>query len=140
MKIYIRDILLVIVIFGMGLAWWKDHSHNNRVETDLRLEMANQEASLRSLETTSETAHREANVLAEEVRRLRSVIRSSLDDQRRWFELEVRGNELVAIKPGTSDTDVLTLDTVKRIEAATGMKAQRLRHLLTPISELEFAR
>ena len=140
MKIHIRDMLLVIVIFGMGCAWWKDNSHHKRVETDLRLEMANQEASVRMLEARSENAHREANILAEEVRRLRSVIRSSIDDQRRWFELEVRGNELVAIKPGTSDTDVLTLDTVKSIEAATGMKAQRLRHLLTPISELESAR
>lgn len=85
-------------------------------------------------------ANDEADVLSEEVRRLRGVVKSSLAYQRNWFELEVKGKSLIAIHPGTTKSNLLTKDLVERIEAETGLEAKRLRHFLTPVSELKLGR
>jgi hypothetical protein len=83
------------------------------------------------------TANCEADVLSEDVRRLRGIVKASLRDKRNWFELEVAGNKLVAIRPAISNTSTLTLETVDLIESATGLEARRLRHFLTPIADLQ---
>ena len=140
MKLHIRDGLWVVLVVGMGLAWWNSSNRFTREISQLHGELGSAERQLRANEAYYERANREADLLSEEVRRLRGLVRSSLADQRQWFELEVESNKLIAIRPGTSESQELTLDAVERIEARTGLEAQRLRHFLTPISELELGR
>ena len=136
MKLSIRDGLWLIVAVCMALAWRNSSLHLTDVASQLQRTMDAAEAALQAHDAHIKKANREADVLSAEVRRLRGVVKSSLADQREWFELEVSGNQLVAIHRGTSDSNELTLDTVEKIERETGLEAQRLRHFLTPIPEL----
>ena len=136
MKIHIRDMLLLFVIVSIGLAWWKDRSGHHAEIRRIRVDLEAAESSLESRNKALQVASQEADILAVEVRRLRGVVKTSLGDQRQWFELEVEGKKLIAIRAGASQANVLTLENLERIESETGMEAPRLRHFLTPISKL----
>ncbi len=140
MKFHIRDLALVIALIGLGLAWRNEAANHKKTlqEVQSSLERAGQRLQLQQREL--ETANSEADVLSEEVRRLRGVVKSSLADKRDWFELEVTGKKLVAIRPATSSTRTLTLETVELIESETGLEARRLRHFLTPIADLQLGK
>ena len=140
MKLHIRDGLWLIAVLALGIAWWNDSSQLQKSVRELHLEMDVVEDRLKMHEAYLRVANEEADVFSDEVRRLRGVVKSSVADQRDWFELEVKGKTLVAVRPGTSESNLLTLDTVERIEAATGLEARRLRHFLTPIPELQLGR
>lgn len=140
MKIHIRDIVWLIVLVSMGLAWWQDGTQHRHAEAKLQLDLKTTESSLAARDAGLSMANRETSVLCAEVRRLRGLVQASLEDQREWFELEVQGKKLVAIRPGTTLANTLTLDTVERIETETGLEATRLRHFLSPISELRLDR
>lgn len=75
----------------------------------------------------------------EETQALRQVLKQSLDDQRKWFELQVQGNRIIAIGPATSDSAEVTARVVEIAERITGLDGHRLRHFLTPIKRLELA-
>lgn len=137
MKIYLRDIIWLMLLISLGLAWWNDGARLRKTANDLRLEADAAEQRQMRRDTQLETANMEADVLLGEVRRLRGLLKSSLADQRQWFELEVERNELIAIRLATSESNVVTMDTIERIESETGLAAKRLRHFLTPIPELQ---
>jgi hypothetical protein len=125
--------LLLIVLFGLGLGWQKDAFNHRIAIEDLKLNLQRADERLLLAERRVRSANSEADVLSEEIRRLRGIVKSSIADQRDWFELEVSGNKLVAIRPAVSQTSALTLETVERIEYETELEAPRLRHFLTPV-------
>ena len=75
----------------------------------------------------------------QEILSLRHVLKQSLGDQRKWFELQVRGNRIIAIAPATSESANVTTRIVDLAERKTGLDGQRIRHFLTPIKQLELA-
>lgn len=73
----------------------------------------------------------------QEILSLRHLLKQSLGDQRKWFELQVRGNRIIAIASATSEPANVTSRIVNLAERKTGLDGQRLRHFLTPIKQLE---
>ncbi len=140
MKFRIRDLLLLIVIVGLGLAWQKDALNCKIAMKDLRLNLQRTEERLLLADKRLYLANTEAELLSEEIRRLRGIAKSSIAYKRDWFELEVSGNKLVAVRPAVSQAQVLSLETVERIESETGLEAPRLRHFMSPIADLEIGR
>ena len=135
MRFPTKDALWLMLLIALGLGWWlhSDRQANLAAHLERRLEDA--ESREATNERHAELAASECDVMVEEVRRMRGLLKSSIADKRDWFELEVAGNRLIAIRPATSESRVLTLQTVEQIESATGLVATRLRHFLTPISE-----
>ena len=137
MKLNIKDGLWLIAIVCVCLAWRND-SQTIRVELqEMRRESDQLHQLMKRNDQATANAIAEADLLAEEVRRMRGVVKSSLQDQRTWFELAVERNQIVAIRPAVSNEEMLTLKAVELIEAETGLKASRLRHFLSPISALK---
>ncbi|WP_442511094.1 hypothetical protein SH528x_002759 [Novipirellula sp. SH528] len=79
-------------------------------------------------------------VQSQEILSLRELLKRSLGDQRDWFELQVKGNRIIAIGPATSDSVEVTPRIVDIAERKTGLDGQRLRRLLTPIEQLKLGR
>lgn len=75
----------------------------------------------------------------QELLSLRHLLKQSLGDQREWFELQVKGNRIIAITPATSESARVTIRTVDFAERKTGLDVRRLRHFLTPIKQLELS-
>lgn len=137
MKFYIRDLALLIALIGLGLAWRNEAVNHKKTLHELQSSLESASRRLQLQERQLDTTNGETDVLSEEVRRLRGIVKSSLADNRDWFELEVSGKKLVAIHPAISNTSTLTLETVELIESETGLEARRLRHFLTPIADLQ---
>lgn len=141
MQFRIRDALWTMIVVAMSLAWFG--YARQQAEFAHIFEQRVNEADARAKNAESENKRwvgRAASMklvgqeLDEEVRRLRGVIKGSLADQREWFELEVSGKRLVGVRLATVDSP---LRTIEEIEATTGLDAKRLKHFLTPISELQ---
>ncbi|WP_039962527.1 hypothetical protein [Rhodopirellula europaea] len=75
----------------------------------------------------------------QEILSLRNLLKQSLGDQRKWFELQVQGNRIIAIASATSESAKVTTRVVDLAERKTGLDGRRLRHFLTPIKQLELA-
>ena len=75
----------------------------------------------------------------QEILSLRKLLKQSLGDQRKWFELQVQGNRIIAITSATSESTEVTTRVVDLAEKNTGLDGRRLRHFLTPIKQLELA-
>lgn len=73
----------------------------------------------------------------QEILSLRNLLKQSLGDQRKWFELQVQGNRIIA--SATSESAKVTTRVVDLDERKTGLDGRRLRHFLTPIKQLELA-
>ena len=136
MQIRIRDIIWLTALVCIGLAWWIDHTRQQKEADELRADLSAADRVVQMCEDELRLANSEADKLYDEVGRMQGVVKLALKDKRTWFELRVRANEIVAIRPAIKTTDELTLEIVAEIEAATGLKAQRLRHYLTPIPSL----
>jgi hypothetical protein len=134
MKPYVRDGFSLILVIAMGLAWWNDDWQRRKALEQVTRRAESMQKLVERSDRHLALANSEADGLSEEIRRLRGIVKLSLADKRTWFEIEVKGKKLIAIYPATSQSDGLTLETVERIESATGLEAQRLRHFLTPIS------
>jgi hypothetical protein len=137
MKVRIRDALWTMVMVALSLAWLNNSSR--QASYAKILEHGIQVAELRAARSAqlAESGRLECKAMDEEVRLLRGLLKTSIADQRDWFELEVSSNRLIAIRPATPESPKVTLQTVEQIEAATGMEAQRIKHFMTPISQLQ---
>lgn len=145
MKFRIRDALWLMMIVALGLVW-SNYARRQAVYCQ-GLEQRVKDAYARVADARSETARwaeraqatrQECQALEGELRRLRGVVKSSLADQRDWFEIEVSGKRLVAIGRGTTESPELTMQTIEQIEAATGLEfSKRFKHFMSPISELQ---
>lgn len=145
MKFRIRDALTLTMIIALGLAWFsyaqRQASYSQILQQ--RVKDAAARVTIANAETarwarSAEEINRECQSLAEEVQRLREVIKTSIADRREWFEIEVAGKRLIAVRPGTTSSPDVTLRTIEQIEAATGLEfSKRLKHFMTPISELQ---
>lgn len=77
---------------------------------------------------------------SQEILGLRHLLKQSLGDQRKWFELQVEDNRIIAIGPATSESVEVTPRVVDIAEGETGLDGRRLRHFLTPIEQLKISR
>jgi len=150
MKFTTRDTLWCVSVTALIAAMLvTSRRHASHVES---LGMRIKEAEKRSIEHRVElelaTEHwerlaTEAEEIQDEQRQeilsLRHLLKQSLGDQRKWFEIQVRGNRIIAIASATSETANVTTRIVDLVERKTGLDGQRLRHFLTPIKQLEIA-
>jgi hypothetical protein len=151
MKFSLRDIIWATTIVVMTFAFWvasRQHSSHVRLLSE---ELA--DAQKRSSEFEEKAEHAVENYrrsVAEskqmldsqrqEILSLRELLKRSLGDQREWFELQVKGNRIIAIGPATSDSVEVTPRIVDIAERETGLDGRRLRHFLTPIEQLKLGR
>ena len=151
MRFQVRDVLWITVVIAVSLGWLVDSRRQKAHATALALRAQKAEAEeTRLLESAKrdcqdwarfvESSNRERQVLTDNIRRLRGVIKMSLADKREWFELEVSGKRLVAIRSATTASSNLNVDTIENIENETGLEAQRLKHFVTPITQLRLTR
>lgn len=141
MKFSIRDIFWVVAFVALITSWLlasrRQNSHIRVLERQLRgVEFDSQmhEDAAKEYRTVAEQlAGKEATeqllTQQRQIVELRDVVKQSIEDQRDWFSQEVREGRMLAIAPATT-LDPVSEETVRRIEAATGIEAFRLRRLL----------
>lgn len=144
MKFSIRDIFWVVAFVALITSWLlasrRQTSHIRVLERQLRAvefdSQMHEDAATEYRTVAEQLAGKEATaqLLAQQrqIVELRDVVKQSIEDQRDWFSLEVQEGRMLAIAPATMTMtlDPLSEETVRRIEAATGIEAFRVRRLL----------
>ena len=147
MKFSIRDLLWATAVVTLISAWTVAsrrqqtyaQSLQKRVARAEKIAAASKRAASRDRMLVEEMANQTAKMERahrSEVLELRQVLKDSLHDRRDWFELQVAGNRIVAIRPGSLDSRNVNAEVAQRVERATGLEAKRLKHFLKPIEEL----
>ena len=136
----LRDLLWAMATIALIAAWAvTSREHASRVgELNEQLAAAERTIGLGELKAAETKAIQKEQ--AHEIMGLRQLLKQSLGDRRRWFELQVEGNRIIAIGPATSESVEVTPRVVDIAEKQTGLDGQRLRHFSTPIEQLKVRR
>ena len=148
MKFSLRDLLWSTAIIAMLAAFLvTSRQHASQVNLlneqlgDARKQSGNFKDEAEQVVATWRRAVAESKqiqeVQSQEILSLRELLKRSLVDQRDWFELQVKGNRIIAIGPATSDSVEVTPQIVDIAERKAGLDGRRLRHFLTPIEQLK---